>query len=625
MNKEREKEAFLFDGFPSVSKEIWKKKVEESASVPSFYEDITWNIEDGLAIEPLYTEEETEKFSLVRGSGQGNNNWRATEDLVLSNAKNTARAAALAIDGGADALTFHLKTTIKRKTLETLIKDIDPLRTSVNFALNEDPEKVCNLFISACRKKGIDTTQLNGGVFFDPFSVLLTCGTSSTTLEEQIEKIVTAVEYLSEHAPDYGAFSVKSRTFKDSGASITQELAFTVAAAVEYLVMLLERGVKADTACRHLVFSFSTGSSYFAEIAKLRAARVLWTKVVEKFSPTVELSGKMKIHCHTTSFNKTVYDPYLNIPRATVEAMASVIGGTDFLTVEAFDASYKEPDEFSTRMARNIQLLIKNESRLDAVIDPGGGSYHIEKLTRSIAQKSLELFQKIETEGGYFECLKNGFIQNAIKSAREKILRDVSLGKQTILGTNEFPNIGEKMANHIQKVSRDQAKAKTALPAAEPLEELRAAQRFEKVRIANEEYARKNGELKFFLLHLSASAVTKTRAAFSMNFFGCGGFSIVDGDVSPGADSGIAAVLGEAPEVVVICGSDEDYEQSAARVIKQLKNKKPNIKTVVAGAKQSLREELIRAGTDDFIHKGSEVLEMIEKYHEFHVSEEVRR
>ena len=633
--KEKREQTLLFGDFPSVSKESWKKQVEKKFPKLGSYEDFIWHTEDGIAIEPFYTEEETEDFSFrenqlpgefpfVRGTRKKDNTWFLSEDVRLAVPKDAVCDALAAIKGGADSLTFIPETKIKRGVIETLIKDIDPLRTRINFALREDPEKVCALFISACRKKGIDTQELDGTIFFDPLSELLARGHLVTPLEEHVEKIAKTIEYLSDAAPGYAAFSVKSSTYKNSGATITQELAFTIAAAVEYLVMLRQRGVDTDSVCRHLVFSFSTGSSYFAEIAKLRAARALWANVAEKFTPVSSESAKMRTHCRTTTFNKTIYDSHVNMPRATLEAMASVIGGADSLTVEPFDAHHRESNEFSRRVARNIQLLIKNESRLDAVTDPGGGSYHIEELTQSISQKSLELFQEIERKGGYLECLRSGLIQNAVKSSREKALLDISRRKKTLIGTNEFPNPLERMIEHIQKTAPAEKEIDGLTRTVEPIAESRAAQNFERIRLLSEEFAEGTGGApKVFLLHLSDSPQTVARSVFSMNFFGCGGFTVVDGAESPGIDRGVTAALRENPLAVVLCGSDKDYEQSAEEAIKRLKNEKAEIKAVVPGGTQSVTEKLAHAGADDFINAGSDVIEMLEKYQQMLLPREV--
>ena len=627
-SKKEQGNILLFDDFPETSKEVWKKEVEKRDS----FEDLIWRTEDGIEIEPLYTKEEAGDFPLgketlpgefpfVRGTGKKDNRWLVAEEIKLTGEQDAMIAAAAALKGGADSLVLIPQTEIKPKTMDALIKEIDPLRIPLNFAVREDPQKVSALFLSSCAARGIDTHKLRGAVFFDPLSELLAHRPLATPHGESLGKITETIGNLSDAAPGYAAFCVKSSTFKNSGATITQELAFTVAAAAEYLVMLKERGVSADIACRHLVFCFSTGSSFFSEIAKLRAARALWANVAEQFSPAFSDSLRMRIHCRTTTFNKTVYDSHANILRTALEAMASVIGGADSLAVEPFDAHYREPNELSRRIARNIQILLRNESHLGDVTDPAGGSYHVEKLTRAISEKSLELFQEIEKKGGYLECTRNGFIKNALESSREKTLDDISRRRKTLVGTNEFPNLAERMAGEIQKNGQNE-KIKGRTQTQEPLSESRAARDFEQIRLLSEKFAEKTGETpKIFLLHLSNSPQTATRSVFSMNFFGCGGFSVADGAESPGVDRGVAAALGENPLAVVICGSDEDYRRSAAEAIKMLRNKRAEMKIAVCA---DMSEKLPGAEAVDFIHAGQDMCEVLRKYQQSFSEDETK-
>ena len=636
--KERE-QILLFDDFPGTSKEDWKKEVEKKVS----YENLVWNAEEGIEVEPLYTEAEAAEFTLgkdtlpgefpfVRGTGKKHNGWLIAEEIGPGAAKDVARAAVAAIKGGAESLIFTPRTEIKPRSMKTLLKDIDPLGVRVNFVVREDPQKVCELFVSSCAEKGIDTQKLEGAVFFDPLSQMLEPGfpvTDKDELDENIEKITETVRYLSEAAPGYAAVSVNAAAFRDAGASIIQELAFAIAAATEYLVTLERKEVSAESVCRHMVFRFSTGSGYFAEIAKLRAARVLWAKVVEQFSPTCAESAKMRIHCNTTTFNKTIYDSHVNITRATLEAMASVIGGTDSLTVRPFDGHYRKPDEFSRRISRNIQLLLRNESHLDDVTDPGGGSYHIERLTESISRRALELFQKMEKEGGYLECAKSGFIQKEIDSERDTALSRVSRRKKYIIGTNEFPNPLEKMAGRIERPMEWENGAKGPHPYLFAyLEEARASQDFEKIRLFNEILAGETDEvLKVFLLHLSDSTKTAARASFAADFLRCGGFSVTDGAQSPGVRKGVAVALAENPLAVVICGSDDDYKQRAPKAVRKLvdADSDEQLDILVCAPPGPLSDELLTQGARNLIHDSCDMVNSLEDLLELLILREEER
>lgn len=493
---EPDEKNLLFGEFPRVSKREWREEAERTLGEGRSCEDLEWETEDGIALEPLYTREEAAdfvpwkdsppgEFPFARGTRKGGNGWLVAEDVRAADPAEAARLAGAATRGGADAVVFHLEGETTRKEMEVLTADIDPLATRVSFDVSEGPEKTAELFVSSCEEKGADPAKLAGGVFFDPAGLLLSRGDSVSSFEERLAEAAGTIGRLSGRSPGYGAFSVKSGTFGDAGATIVQELAFTVAAAVECLVGLRDLGVGTDDACRHLVFSFSAGSDYFGEIAKLRAARVLWANVARRFCPADPSSEKMRIHCRTSKFNKTVRDPHVNMLRATTEAMACVIGGADSLSVDPFDVHGKAPDGFSRRVARNVQLLIRHESRLDAVADPGGGSYHLEKLTLETARSSLELFQRVEAAGGFLECVGSGFVQDSVERSGERAAGDVLSGKRVLVGTNEFPDPAEKIPEDIpEKTGKSPGKkpAKGAAAGVRPLRPSRAAERFEKER-----------------------------------------------------------------------------------------------------------------------------------------------
>lgn len=499
---ESEEKDLLFGGFSRVSKRTWKKEAERTLGKGRSYEDLVWETEDGIAVEPLYTREEAAdfvprrngppgEFPFARGTRRGNNRWLVAEYVEATDPAEAAERASSAVKSGADYVIFRLEGRMKRREMRTLTRYVYPLRTSFGFEVSGDPRRTAELFVSNFEREEVDASELRGGIFFDPVGAFLAVGDTISSVVKPIYKIAETIDYLSGKSPDYGAFTVGGSTFRDAGATVVQELAFTVAAAAEYLVRLRFYGIGVDDACRHMVFCFSAGSGYFEEIAKLRAARVLWANVVRRFDPKDESSGKMRIHCRTSRFNKTVFDPHANMLRATTEALAAVIGGTDSLAVDPFDFHGGEPDEFSRRIARNIQLLLMREARMDAVADPGGGSYLLEKLTREIAGKSLELFQRVEAEGGFLECARSGFIQSEVKRSGRRAADDVCAKKRILVGTNEFPNPLEKIPDGLfeeaeKAVAKEVPKRKSGV---RPLPPSRAARRFELTRALGEKNA----------------------------------------------------------------------------------------------------------------------------------------
>lgn len=499
---ESDEKDLLFGEFSRVSKRAWKKEAERTLGKGRSYEDLVWETEDAIAVEPLYTREEAAdfvprgsglpgEFPFARGTRRGNNRWLVAEDVEATGPAEAAERALSAVKSGADYVIFRLEGKMKRGEMRTLVRYVSPLRTSFGFDVSGNPKRTAELFVSNFEREEVDASKLRGGIFFDPMGTFLAVGDTISSLGKPIYETAETIDYLSGKSPDYGAFTVESSTFRDAGATVVQELAFTVAAAVEYLTRLRFYGIGVDDACRHMVFCFSTGSGYFEEIAKLRAARVLWANVVRRFSPEDESSEKMRIHCRTSRFNKTVFDPHVNMLRATTEALAAVIGGTDSLSVDPFDVHRGGPDEFSRRIARNVQLLLMRESRMDAVADPGGGSYLLEKLTREIAEKSLELFQRVEAEGGFLECARSGFVQSEVKRSGRKASDDVCAKRRILVGTNEFPDPLEKVPDGLfeeeeEPGEKEVPKRKSGV---RPLPPSRAAERFERTRALGEKNA----------------------------------------------------------------------------------------------------------------------------------------
>lgn len=274
--------------------------------------------------------------------------------------------------------------------------------------------------------------------------------------------------------------TVAGQTFGNSGSTIVEELAFTLSAGHDYLVRLTDAGLDVDAAARKLRFSFSVSSNYFMEIAKFRAARMLWANIVKGYGPAKNCACKMQIHAETSRWNQTVYDPYVNMLRGTTEAMSATIAGVHSLEVMPFDASFENPTEFSKRIARNVELLLKNESHFDQVVDPAGGSYYVENLTQSIAAEAWKLFLEIEEKGGYTEAYKAGLIVERIKASAAAKDKNIATRRQTLLGANQYPNFTEVAGKEItaESVTRKQAEGNVLSPTAAPWRSKRCACRW---------------------------------------------------------------------------------------------------------------------------------------------------
>ncbi len=457
--------------------------------------------------------------------------------------------------------------------------------------------------------------KISGSLNFDPISYLLIHGDFYISKENNFEEAEYLINTAHKKLPNLKAITVNGHYFPEAGSTIVQELAFSLASANEYLYELTSRGLSADIVSQNLIFSFGIGSNYFLEIAKLRAARLLWTKIVEQYHPHQKKSLQMFIHSTTSLRNKTIYDPYVNMLRTTTEGMSVAIGNSDSISITPFDLAFADPDDFSVRIARNQQLILKEEAYLDKIVDPSAGSYFIENLTHSLVVHAWDLFLKIEDKGGFIECIKSGFIQNEIETSCREKESDIASRKMVMIGTNQYPNLKESM---LDKVVKQPAKTIQEPPAKyQKLNLSRSAQPFEMLRLALEKFVASGKEKpSVYLLTFGNLTTRKARATFATNFFGCAGYEILEDATFKTIEEGVKASLEAKAEIVVICSSDKEYATIAPSVAKEIKKVNPAIKVIVAGYPKEIVEILKSAGVDDFIHVRSNLVETLTKFHE---------
>jgi methylmalonyl-CoA mutase len=358
-----------------------------------------------------------------------------------------------------------------------------------------------------------------------------------------------------------------------------QEVGYAVADGVERLDQATRQGETPDKAAAALEFVFAAGSNYFFEIAKLRAARLLWAQAVNAFDPQSGQSALMRIQVRTSRLNKSVYDCYTNLLRVTTEALSAVIGGCDQLTVEPFG--------FDAHLALNVQRILKHEAHLDAVADPAGGSYYIEALTDAIAREAWALFQQVESEGGYAKAQSSGAVEAALARSRAAREKAVSSRRKTLVGVNNFPNLKEK---------EPEAAAPPPEPAS-PFAAWRMAEPFERIRERTLRHAQQSGRFpKVLLLKRGDVKMRMARANFVFNFFGCAGFDIVEGEEFSGVDA----------DLIVLCSSDAEYLALAQSVCPQV-----TVPVLVAGNPKDQIAALEAAGVQGFVHIQSDAVQTL--------------
>lgn len=622
-----EKAKKLMAEFPPVTTREWEEVIAADLKGADRSKKLVWRTLEGFPVEPYYRAEDLGAighmgatpgaFPYVRGVKAGND-WRVRQTIGVDDPAAANREAHHALMNGVDSIGFVIKNKeFAAADLEALLKGITV--TAVELAFSGcGVYRAAELFLDKVAAEGLDPESVFAVFAVDPLMKLSkkgTWGCSAPDGAKQFEKI----KALLEKAPQYKRvrlITVGGTLFHNCGASIVQELAFALAMGHEYVVRLGEMGLGVDQVAPAIKFNFSVGTNYFMEIAKLRAARLLWANVMAPYNPKRGCSSKLRAHIVTSEWNQTVYDPYVNMLRGTTEAMSAAVAGVDSIEVLPFDHAYEKPTEFSSRIARNVQLLLKEESHFDQVTDPAAGSYYIEKLTDSIAAEAWKLFQAVEEMGGYVAAFEKGFIQEQVEATALTRDRNIATRRDTLLGTNQYPNFGETAVSEVteETVTRGMkqchcgCKNADKTPEYKPLVPYRGAMAFEEMRLKTD---RSGKEPKAFMLTCGSLSMARARSQFACNFFACAGIRVIDNTFFCTVAEGIAAAKASGAKIVVVCSSDDDYATVAPEVYEAFKG--TGVIVVVAGA-PACQPELEAAGIKHFISVKSNVLETLKGY-----------
>ncbi len=608
-------EKSLFNEFPPVSSKEWMERITVDLKGADFEKKLVWKSQEGFKVQPFYRKDDLKElnylnslpgeFPYVRGINNYNK-WLIRQDLKIENVLRDNKKALNLLTKGVNSLGFIIenKTLLSEKNISILLKDIPLDKIEINFTLPNNNYFELSKWLINIFNLNSNPDTIKASLDYDPLGTLTRKGKLTKPLDELLEKAAKiAIE--AKAYKNFQSISVNGRYFGNSGSTIVQELAFSLSAGNEYLSLLKNKGLSTDDAANSIRFNLSVGSNYFMEIAKLRAARILWASIVDAYKPETLESCKMIVHCESSEFNKTIFDPYVNLLRTQTEAMSATIGGCHSLTIQAFDNSYRTPDEFSERIARNQQLLLKEEAYFDMTTDASAGSYYIETLTDSIADEAWKLFVETEEKGGFTSALKKGFIQTKIKESAQAKQEAIAQRKMILVGTNQFPDLSEKMTDSIEKSAKK-------LPSidsfdVEPLHLFRVADQFEALRLTTEKSEKRP---KVFMLTFGNLAMRLARSQFSANFFGCAGYEIIDNPGFENIEEGINAALKAESDIVVLCSSDNEYTEAAPEAHKLIDNKAI---IVVAGAPANM-DELKSKGIEHFIHIRSNVLETLQTF-----------
>jgi methylmalonyl-CoA mutase len=617
-----EKYIKLFEEFPPVSGEAWKAKVVADLKGADFDRKLVWRTNEGFAVQPYYRQEDLAslsylntlpgEFPYVRGARKNSNDWLVRQDIVVKDLEEANKKALEVLMKGITSLGFVFEDckSWTVNDLKVLLKDICLESAEINFVTKCHNLNLAERFAEYVLAGKWDTKNVVASIAYDPFGNYLRYGRFSkgydhvVTLGKELIAGTTAL-------PKFRVLAVNGKHYGNAGASVVQELAFSLAQGAEYLSVLTDVGVAIKDVAKNIKFNLSVGSNYFMEIAKFRAARLLWAEIVKAFQSECECGCKMVVHAETGSWNKTIYDPYVNMLRTQTEAMSAALGGANSITVLPFDAVYEDPTAFSERIARNQQLLLKEESHFDKVVDPAAGSYYIEELTALIADEAWKLFLQIQDKGGFIVAAKEGFMQGKIREMAAKRDMNIATRRENLLGTNQFPNFTEKIGTAVQDDAIFEKQDLTAEDAEiETIKPYRGAQAFEKLRVATDRYAESHKRPLAFMLTMGNLAMRKARAQFSCNFFAVAGYQVQDNNGFATVEEGVAAACSAAADFIVLCSSDEEYAELAPAAFNLIGN---DAIFVVAGAPECM-EELKAKGIRNFIHVKSNLLEELKGY-----------
>ena len=612
MSKSKER---LFTEFEVPSTQEWLDKIQADLKGADFNKKMVWRTNEGFSVPPFYRREDVQKlktpealpgeFPFVRGNRKDSNVWFVRQNINVEDAKAGNAKALDILNKGVDSLGFHFcGDCVNAEFVETLLEGIHCECVELNFSTcKRRSVALAKILVEYFNKKGYDNAKIVGSIDWDPIEKIVTKGKDVTQLLSLAPQIVDILK----DYPHFRCIAVNAAALNDSGAYIVQELGYALAWGNEYLSELVDAGVDPVLAASKIKFNMGITENYFMEIAKFRAARLLWAEIVKQYEPKCDCACMMCVNATTTTYNMTMFDSYVNLLRTQTEAMSAALGGVHSIVVKPFDVVYEQPTEFSERIARNQQLLLKEESHFDKVVDPAAGSYFIEELTTSLAEAAWKQFLKVEDEGGYLEAVKNGSVQDDINATNAKRHDDAAKRKEFILGTNQFPNFIETSDGKAPLACACKCSSKNEESTFKVINSSRLAADYEELRMQTEH----SGKVPTaFMLTIGNLAMRQARAQFSSNFLACAGYKIIDNLGFDTVEEGVDAALKAGADIVVLCSSDDEYANYAIPAYNYLAGR---AMFIVAGAPACM-DDLKAAGIENFIHVRCNVLETLKEY-----------
>ncbi|PID28462.1 MAG: methylmalonyl-CoA mutase [Candidatus Cloacimonadota bacterium] len=673
----------LFDEFSVPSYEEWRAEVDRLLKGAPYDKIMLTKTYEHITLNPMYRRQDIEgmehlkslpgTFPFVRGNdaaGYFGNMWDISQEIPLITAREFNEALLSELNRGQTAVNIKLDklsriglnpsednkeligedgTSISSlKDLETALNGIFVEHIALNFNAQLSGFAIFAMLKAYFKKHSYDISRLNGSLGMDPLGYLAENGSLPEDIDTYYKQIAEMIKWAKDNCPDFRILKINTHCYHNAGSGAVEETAAGFNTALEYMRELSKYGVEIADIAKSLHFSVSIGRMFFIEIAKLRAGRMVWANIMKEMTDDEE-AQKMRVYARTSEWNKTKFDPYVNMLRTTTEAFSAVIGGVENLHVGPFDEGIRISDEFSRRISRNTQIILQEECHFDQLIDPAGGSYYIEWLTEALAGKIWDQFALTEDNGGLIAELKDGKIFERINLVWEQRLQNMNKRKDVFIGTNMYPNLTEealdtekaeaekakeqvlkefKLSNKTHKIETSEKteeafengltigeieKNKTEDLTVTPMPFRRAMDHFEKLRQAVEKSERKP---TVYLANTGRVNQYKARADFSQGFFQVAAFDVIYGKSFQTPEESAEAALESKADIVVICNIDPNYPEIVPPFAKKIKEENPEIILVLAGYPKAQIEDHKKSGVDEFIHVRANNYQMLKTWAE---------
>ncbi|TVL89469.1 methylmalonyl-CoA mutase small subunit [Streptomyces sp. SAJ15] len=604
--------------FPDATREQWRTLVEgvlrKTGTSPASAADaelaLATALQDGVSVRPLYTSQDAPVDAgypgfapFVRGGraqGSAVSGWDVRQRHSHPDPRRANAAVLADLEHGVSSVWLTAGATgvpvaALSEALQGVYLDLAP----VILDAGADFEAAARELLRLYAERQVPPGAALGNLGADPLALAARTG-DHTELPAHLAAATELARLTDADHPGVRAFAVDGLPYHEAGGSTAEELGCTLAAGVAYLRRLTEAGLSVDAACAQLEFRYAATADQFLTIAKLRAARRLWARVAQVCGARPE-SGAQRQHAVTSTVMMTRRDPWVNMLRTTVAALAAGVGGADAVTVLPFDEALGLPDDFARRIARNTSTILLEESHLARVIDPAGGSWYVERLTDDVARAGWAWFQEIEAAGGLAAALASGMVSERLAATWRRRSRDLSRRKEPITGVSEFPNLAE------QPVEREAAPA----PVGGGLPRVRRDEAFEALRARSDAALAADGARpRVFLAALGPAAAHTARASFAANLFQAGGIEAVHQPLTVDQDTVAEAFAASGARIACLCSSDALYEEQAAAVAERLKAAGA-LRVYLAGRPGERRAEYETAGVDEFVFVGCDTVEVL--------------